>query len=302
MGIFSKWLESLDYSYEILPTCTRYSSHRSKCKKCGDSCPKEAIFFKKGIPTIEHSRCDQCGECLSACPIQAIAGIFPKRTITQNQLIISGEFTPTTKELLIYYKKGIRSILFTDESVYTQCEQVLLETNNTLDILNESNFTYEIKKIDPNTQSLSRRDLLSHWKNDTEQVMKEFTPAKWRFNQTDLDLPRHYPDYQFAEITLNSDKCVLCKACEKLCNKKCLTINEDHFLIDSQRCSACQLCQDICPEQAISVQEKISTHNHLQFKVYNKTCTKCNKSFQTMKDDETICFICTRRSDFLSGI
>ena len=111
MALLSKWVESLDYEYEILSSCTRHRSHHSNCAKCVEACEKQAISINNGKPVMDHSKCVQCGDCMAACPVQAVAGILPKRKIKQNHL---DDFTnrhfPTTTELLILYKKGIRSI------------------------------------------------------------------------------------------------------------------------------------------------------------------------------------------------
>ena len=132
MGLFSSWVESLDYEYEILSSCTRHKSHHSVCTKCVDACEKSAIMNKNGKPVIDPIKCVQCGDCMAACPVQGIAGILPKRNIVQNQLIISDHHFPTTIELLIFYKKGIRSIICEDESFFHICKQRIENVNQLL--------------------------------------------------------------------------------------------------------------------------------------------------------------------------
>ena len=44
---------------------------------CGDVCPKHCISFKEDIegffyPTVDESRCVDCGLCAKKCPVQAI--------------------------------------------------------------------------------------------------------------------------------------------------------------------------------------------------------------------------------------
>ena len=46
MALLSKWVESLDYEYEILSSCTRHRSHHSTCTKCVETCEKASYFHK----------------------------------------------------------------------------------------------------------------------------------------------------------------------------------------------------------------------------------------------------------------
>ena len=50
MALLSKWVESLDYEYEILSSCTRHRSHHSTCTKCVETCEKQAISINNGKP------------------------------------------------------------------------------------------------------------------------------------------------------------------------------------------------------------------------------------------------------------
>ena len=107
MALLSKWVESLDYEYEILSSCTRHKSHHSTCTKCVETCDKQAISINNGKPVIDHSKCVQCGDCMAACPVQAVAGILPKRKIKQNRLMISGDHFPTKRNCLSFIKREL---------------------------------------------------------------------------------------------------------------------------------------------------------------------------------------------------
>jgi ferredoxin-type protein NapF len=48
------------------------------CQSCGDVCPAQAIGFRPRLggpplPTISAARCTGCGDCLSVCPVDALA-------------------------------------------------------------------------------------------------------------------------------------------------------------------------------------------------------------------------------------
>ena len=125
--------------------------------------------------------------------------------------------------------------------------------------------------------------------------MKQVAPAKWRFNQHQLDLSKYYPEYQFTLITVDSNKCTLCKACEFLCEKKSLNITEAGFTVTAQTCSACQLCVDVCPEKAIIVEEQILLAQDIEYPIYGKTCNTCRDPFYTLRQHEEKCPSCTKQ-------
>jgi ferredoxin len=293
LGLISIWVESLDYKYEILPSCTHYLSPRSKCERCLKACDEKAISFVNGKPKIDDEKCVECGICLSACPVQAIAGIFPKRTIVQNQLVVDAQRRPTVKELLILYKRGIKKIIGESSSLMEQWRQPIDQANALLEQLGEAPFSVSIKSVEQ--EYYSRRELFSLWKRESKSLLKQAAPAKWRFNHEDLDLPRHFKDYQFSAITVNLEVCTLCKACQRLCEKKCFNINEGEFLISPQACSSCRLCVDMCPEQAISIEEKISPVKNTEYPIYKKECAVCHGTFETLREHDEKCVACVKR-------
>ena len=297
MGILSKWIESLGYELEILPTCTRNLSPRSTCEKCIGACGEHAISMENGRPLIDKNKCTDCGNCISTCPEQAIAGIYPKRTIIQNQLVIKEEKIPTIKELLILYKKGIQTIVGETPGLLETWKEPIVEANLLLAKLGEAPFSTEIKSIKEEIV-VSRRELFSLWKEESKSAMKQVAPAKWRFNHSDFHLPKYFKDYQFATIRIDSEKCTLCTACQKLCEKKCFNIRDEHMSIFSQNCSSCQLCVDACPEKAIVVEEQISNAEEILLPIYEQECQSCKRPFRTLHEHDSNCVECTKRNFF----
>ena len=297
MGIFSKWIESLGYELEILPTCTRHLSPRSTCEKCVDACGEQAISIENERPSIDQNKCTDCGNCIATCPVQAIAGIYPKRTIIQNQLVIKEEQIPTLKELLILFKKGIRTIVAETPALLEKWKEPIDEANLVLVELGEASFSTEIKSIKEEIV-VSRRELLSLWKEESKAVMQQAAPAKWRFNHNDFHLPNYFKDYQFATIRIDREKCTLCPVCQKLCEKKCFRIFDEHMSITQQNCSACQLCVDVCPEEAIVVEEQISVAEEILLPIYEQNCDACNRPFKTLHEHNRHCIQCTKQNFF----
>lgn len=300
MSLLGKWLESLDFEYKILPSCTRNKSPRSTCLECVTSCGEQAIKIVDNMPVINHDKCSECGHCVSACPVQAVEGIFPKRTIIQNQLVLSGRNFPSAKELLVLYKKGIQTIRVENEAQLENAKATIEEANILLDQLGEAPFIILIKTIEKNEQTFSRRELFTHWKKESKSVLKDFAPATWRFNQSHFDLSNYYKGYQFAKIEIETEKCTLCNACQRLCEKNCFDIGEEHFIISADKCSACQLCADICPEKAITIEKRISKKDEITLSIYKKICSNCSEEFSTLSTKDEECQMCTKRKAYMT--
>src|SRR5690625_546347 len=140
MGLISYWLESLDYDYKILPHCSLYQSPLSSCTRCIDSCPENAIQLKDGKPVINTTKCTQCGDCIASCPVQGVEGFLPKRSIINNQFVIDPQSIPSIKELLIYYKKGITTLIYEKKELPLLWKTTIEDTNKLLAKLGEQPF------------------------------------------------------------------------------------------------------------------------------------------------------------------
>lgn len=302
MGLLGKWIESLDYQFEILPTCTRHKSPRSTCQRCFDVCKEAAISIDHNIPVISPKKCIECGKCMAACPVQAVAGIFPKRTVVNNTLVMTSADFPTVKELLLLYKNGVRGIISENPERLEDGKEVVDLANSMLEQLGEEPFTVSTDPFEKAEKVYSRRELFFVWHQESQSLMKQAVPAKWRFNHTQLDLAKYYPDFQFATLSVDTKKCTLCKTCEFLCEKNCLTISETGLTINAQSCSACQLCVDSCPEQAITIEEKISQVFDVHYPIYQKRCPVCGQPYATLREDDQKCVACTKQEGFLSPV
>lgn len=299
MGLLSRWLESLDYDYNILPHCSRHQSPRSSCTNCIDSCPENAIQLVNGKPKINSTKCTECGECVASCPIQAVEGFLPKRSIINNQLIADDKKVPTQKELLAYYKKGVTTIVYQEQEITSEWAEIIRKVNRILEKLGEEPFEVSSACVKANQEeALTRRELFYSWGQDLKQIAKDMTPAKWRFNHESLDIAKYYPNYQFVDISLDTAKCTLCQACQKLCKKDALQISETDFTIVPQQCSDCGLCQDICPESAISIKKHISIAENVNHPVHEKVCCTCKKAFSTLCEEQDMCMICRKRKEY----
>lgn len=297
MGLFTSWLESLDYQFEILPSCTRNKSSRSTCQRCLDVCDEGAISIVKNIPVIEGNLCVECGRCLATCPIQAIAGIFPKRTVVQDSLLVTNKDLITPKELLLLYRNGVRTVVLDEPSNLEVISQNVVLANKMLEQLGEETISFKLDE--KREKSYSRREVFLLFNKESKTLLKQIAPANWRLNHTQLDISKLYPNFQFANLTVDINKCTLCKACQVLCEKDCFNFTEREFSILPQACSACQLCVDICPEEAINLEEKISMATTIHFPVHQKKCNVCKQHFETLREQDEKCTNCTKREGYL---
>ncbi len=298
MGLLNRWIESLDYEFRVLDSCSRHHSPHSTCSKCIESCTEAAVTLVSGKPIISTQKCLECGDCIAECPAQAIEGFLPKRMIHQNQLIVTNEHPPSIREMLVLYKKGVKTLIYEQEVMNTDWKQAVSKTNDRLKELNEPPFSIQRKKREIGEEKFTRREVFSIWKKEAQSTMKQIAPAKWRFNHRELDLSIFYPNDQFTIISLDTNKCTTCKACQILCKKNCLLITETAFTISAQRCSGCMLCQDICPEKAITVEEKIQPAVRISHSLYTKKCTACKSKYKTLSINNDKCVMCKKRESF----
>ena len=237
---------------------------------------------------------------MSACPVQAVAGIYPERTIIQNQLVMKGQNIPTVIELLILYKQGIKEVIGESPSQVKLWRQPVEEANSILNQLGERPISISLKSVEDEVY-YSRREIFTLWKTETKSVLKQVVPARMRFNQNALDWQKYYQDYQFTRVTIDQEKCILCGACQSLCQKKCLEIQDDGFMISPQGCSGCQLCADACPEQAILVEDRISKKQETRLPVFQNVCTACHQPFTTLREDDEKCVACVKRELYVKN-
>jgi Pyruvate/2-oxoacid:ferredoxin oxidoreductase delta subunit len=294
LGFVDKWIESLDYDYEILSSaCVRHKSPRSTCEKCVTACHEGALSISQGKPVIDNQKCSECGSCMVACPVQAVSGILPKKDFFQNKIIATNVKPPSQNELLIYYAKGVNTIACEEKELSQAWMDTVEGVNSLLHKLGRMPFKTESESSFED--SYSRRELFSLWKKEGRSIVRQVSPAKWRFNHMDLDVTRYYPDHQFFDVTIDREKCSLCKGCEVMCPKTCFKLDDTGFTINLQPCSGCQLCQELCPEEAITMTSLIASAVTKSYDVYTKMCSLCNNSFQTLREHDEQCPVCKNR-------
>lgn len=54
-------------------------------------------------------------------------------------------------------------------------------------------------------------------------------------------------------VSVNSEKCIGCEACEAVCSVGAITVKQGRALIDYDKCLSCGACVHECPLDAVSI-------------------------------------------------
>ncbi len=57
--------------------CTVVRNRHSKCTKCSDVCPTDAVWAQKNKLRLNHDQCVKCGACTTVCPTEALVPLAP---------------------------------------------------------------------------------------------------------------------------------------------------------------------------------------------------------------------------------
>lgn len=297
MSILVNWLESLHEEMNVADKCSRLRNRKSTCSYCIENCEHQAIEISGDLILIDTKKCTLCGECMIACPLSAIKGVLSDRVFNNGSLIFDESFTPSLKELLIYKKRGMKSIQVGNQ-LNQDWETVLNYTNEQLQLLDESPIGVVKKVMD---EVLSRRAFFGSCQTEGKQLAIRMAPAAWKTEKDDWNVTKYYPDYQFYSVDINKEQCTFCQACFSLCPEDVFQIDDNKLVIENQKCVNCTSCRDVCSEKAIEVlsdiKRKIEQFEH----VHLKTCKDCDHTFYTFDVETEKCHVCVNRDpDWLS--
>jgi ferredoxin len=57
-------------------------------------------------------------------------------------------------------------------------------------------------------------------------------------------------------VIVNVEECVLCGACEEVCEQGAITMGEESAVVDEELCNECGTCVEECATEALSLPEK----------------------------------------------
>jgi ferredoxin len=290
MPVLLNWLDSLDMDINVTSKCSRLTNRMSTCSGCLQQCRSQAIILSELSVKIDPNKCNECGDCLIGCPLSAIEGVGTKRVVEQGSLVYDDSFTPMKKELLIYKKRGIKSILIDQFPLNQKWEKVLNEANEILTILDEHPITVKKKN---NNEIISRRAFFSMFGKEGKKFVKNITPASWEYHVDEWNLANFYPQYQFFTVKIDKTKCTFCKVCFSICVQEVFILKAPLIRIENEKCVNCRSCTDICPEQAIEIKFDIKSESHET--IHTKECRECGSTFHTFQTEIVLCHICLNR-------
>lgn len=300
MSLITQWLESLADKIEINDQCLREISPFSKCKACIEVCEEDALKIVKGKIVVNESNCTGCGECMTTCPAYAIDGLVPLREVINDTLLYKKERAPSVREWLYYYHKGVRIIAVEKEQLNEQWEESLKEANEYLVALDRSPLTVTDETPQVEEKGYTRRQLFRQFTEESKSVvLKSFTPAKWRFNNSVFSYHVAFPEWAFYEVTIDEERCNLCEVCFKVCPQKVFTVENNELLIDQSKCTGCGLCPDVCQEDAITFKEYIQPKRVDELVVYEHECPQCKLTTKQWSEEPEVCFVCEKRKGLL---
>lgn len=291
MALFVNWLESLYMENSVTDKCLRQKNLKASCSKCIEVCSQEALVIKVGKVELNNELCNGCGACIVACPLSAISGSIPNRHFENGSLVYDESFIPAIKELLIYKKRGMTSVLLKNGIDCSKWDKAVKEANDLLLQIGEESV---LCKQESKKKKYSRRGFLASVQKQGRRMAKELTPASWR-TITDWNLANHYPDRQFYHVEINTDSCTLCRSCMILCPQKVFSQNGFSISVENSKCVNCRLCTDICPETALTIIVDARTKTVSDYQFTENTCGKCGTPFMTFQQDQKACTICDDR-------
>lgn len=313
---------------KIIPkACINNLTNEVICADCLEVCPVQAITLEKGIPTINHFGCIDCGACVSSCDSFAIDHIQkPYPTISQQ--INDFPEAKITCEQLDNYQKGIKIpcylyldlalviqssggrntiILYTEKC--TSCSKsnnvsISLHISSLQSQLNALAIPITIQSIEAGLENkeqglvedqvvngLTRRELLQMFsvKNIRKMLTEKVEDPK-EFKEKKLTLGERA---RFKKNLLNTYWKNHLK--EKV-DAIPLPFKEFLEVKITDNCNGCSVCESICPTDALYWQNEVS-----ESKLYFSTqqCIGCKKC--SICPEKAISFEQINLDKYLSG-
>ncbi|NCO33449.1 MAG: ferredoxin [Armatimonadetes bacterium CG2_30_59_28] len=57
-------------------------------------------------------------------------------------------------------------------------------------------------------------------------------------------------------VIVDTEECVLCGACEDVCDTGAITMGDESAVVDGELCNECGTCVDECATEALSLPEE----------------------------------------------
>lgn len=267
--------------------CIRNKTQNGGCSACATACQTGAISLAARQPVLDVEKCLGCGDCLFACPADAIDSLSPiERKYQDNTLSGKGNrFVPSVNELLMWHAlRGIRRVSLDRGNTAWQAAVVAL--NCVLARIGEP--IWQIVHPDGEQVDHSRRRWLGRPFNQDQSSGR--MPAGQRAVRA------AFPAISWFQVSVDTEGCTLCGACSRLCPEQAVTLTGTHLQIDAARCTGCLACEGVCFPRAIHIKPWAASAHPRLLPVTACQCRDCRTAFVSFSADETRCPLCRRHT------
>ena len=292
--------------------CINYQSYTSKCEKCGNLCPTNAISLSN-TPQIDFKKCVECGLCTSVCPVDAFeirdfdldSILLHIKEISKNNndlyfsckkvkvppfkdVMILPCLSMLNKSILLYASVFVKNKIVIDLSSCHSCEigelceyiksEVIISDSilSDFNINNKFEIYTEKKDLPIENKLLNKRDFLdvfaSNINNKGSQLIKN-TFSKKDDNVYTVETPPYSHKVFIYSI----------KKLEEKTNTELITSR--YFFPDIQineDCNGCLSCKEVCPTKAIA---EIRNLNDMIISFNTWLCVYCGECKKSCSKD-----------------
>lgn len=265
--------------------CVRKTVKKNPCQACVEACPLRAITLVSGLVVIDDDLCNRCGQCLYACPTDALENIQPlPRRWKADRLVapLSAQAACVAELLLWHFEKGIRAIEL--EPDHDGWLRAVAELNLTLKALNQP--TWRLAEPANDAVDRTRRQWL-RMGNDAASGTVSVGRRALRDAVT---------EHQLYRLTLATQRCYLCGACARICPEQAIRLHADRITLDAARCTGCGQCAAVCFPQAIKSEKQQNQDPVMRLPLVASICTHCGQAFNAWHEHQHTCPFCERHT------